>query len=37
MAVSTNPLLFITECSKQLTDEIAEENYGLDSCKYDEC
>lgn len=31
MAVSTNPLLFITECSKQLTDEIVEENYGLDS------
>ena len=34
MAVSTNPLLFITECSKELTNEIADEKYSLDSCKY---
>ena len=31
MAVSTNPLLFITECSKELTNEIADEKYSLDS------
>jgi hypothetical protein len=36
MAVSTNPLFFITECSKELMNEIADEKYSLDSCKYPE-
>ncbi|XP_028395839.1 uncharacterized protein LOC114519857 [Dendronephthya gigantea] len=31
MAVSTNPLLFITECSRELTKKIAGESYSLDS------